>query len=71
MGHVCHFGQFARQYFSEVKYLQSPHRDTVMLQSMRWVDLYNKLHYYYFKLHDLRMILVPAPSICLHVVPCV
>lgn len=66
-GHVCHFRPFGRQYFSEVNYLQSPRWDTVMIRSMRWLDFYNKPHYSYFKPRDLRMILVPAPNVCLHV----
>lgn len=56
MGHICHFGPFGRQYFSE-------------LRSMRWVDFYNKPHYSYFKPRDLRMFLLPGLS--LDVVPCV
>lgn len=68
---ICHFRPFGRQNFSEGNYLKSPRGDTVVLQSKRWVDFYNKPHYSYFKLCDLRMILVPAPSVCLHVVLCV
>lgn len=57
---ICHFRPFGRQYFSEGNYLKSPRGDTVVLQSKRWADFYNKPHYSYFKLRDLRMIMVPV-----------